>query len=103
METGNVEAFATKAAVSLEDWNQVLPKVAGVTIEHPLGDDPERELRRSRKAVADSGRRLLEIAQRSGIDSERVRFHLNEVTARSAGADAAPRDGALCAGRDDGP
>lgn len=93
LETGDVDAFALATSVSVDDWNEVLPKAAGGAIEHPLGDNPAQTLRRYRQAVADSGQRLLEIAQRCGLVGDRVRFQVKSVTARSGGAmiyDVAP-------------
>lgn len=85
LETGDVEAFAEATAVAESDWSDVLRQAATASGEHPLGDDPARRLRRSRRSVADSCRRLLEIARRCEFAGETVRFRVKAVTARAAG------------------
>ncbi|MEO5959373.1 MAG: TlpA disulfide reductase family protein [Opitutaceae bacterium] len=86
LESGDAEAFAEAVSVSSEDWNAVLPKLGGATFEHPLGEDPERDLRRRKRSVTESGRRLVEIAERIGFGKRHTQVRVKSVNGRSGGS-----------------
>jgi bla regulator protein BlaR1 len=80
LETGDVEKFVGQTAVSLDDWNAVLPKNTAPE-NHPLGAKPERQIQRKRQQLAATAQEVIDVARRLGMTPGQVRFRVKTVTA----------------------